>query len=88
MPSELHERCNLLLVLRVVDVGKNLERLVDVAALQRADFAEFKPDAHSKGMTVLLHHLDSLLVINLVSHHDSSELPALVLLLDARIPVL
>eukprot|EP00353_Schmidingerella_taraikaensis_P010184 CAMPEP_0185579530 /NCGR_PEP_ID=MMETSP0434-20130131/15114_1 /TAXON_ID=626734 ORGANISM="Favella taraikaensis, Strain Fe Narragansett Bay" /NCGR_SAMPLE_ID=MMETSP0434 /ASSEMBLY_ACC=CAM_ASM_000379 /LENGTH=174 /DNA_ID=CAMNT_0028197571 /DNA_START=206 /DNA_END=727 /DNA_ORIENTATION=- len=74
--------------LGVEGVGEDFERLVDVAALQRAHLAEFKTDAHREGLSILRRHLQFGLSVDLVSDDDTRQLLPLVLLLDARVPVL
>ena len=85
--SNFHQCGNLLFELVVEGLGEDLERLVDVAALHGAHFAKFKSDTHCESVAVLGRHLDLGLLIDFISHYDSVELLAGVLLFDRGVPV-
>ena len=69
--SAFLKRRDLLFVLIVERLRKQLEWLVYVTALEGTHFAEFEPDSHSEGMTVLGADLDPAFEVHLIRDNDA-----------------
>ena len=69
--SDLLERGDLLFVLIVEGLRKQLEWLIDVTALKSTHFTEFKPDSHGEGVTVFRTDLDPAVEVHLIRDNDA-----------------